>query len=170
MANMYLVCGISGSGKTTLSKQLAKEHNLLRLGVDDFYAKVNGDECDRRGKFEVWIEFFKAIHNTEINGIDCVVEASGITMHQRREFVEWFPTFKHHLIFVEADAELRKKNNMIRRRQIPEWRMDEMTKQVQEPDTKSDDNKFDSITIIENRGNQFEQPIALKGRCALFEF
>ena len=41
MAKMYLMCGCSGCGKTTFSKEFAKKHNILYLGVDDFYREVN---------------------------------------------------------------------------------------------------------------------------------
>lgn len=163
MANMYLVCGISGSGKTTYSRQFAEEHNLLRLDIDEFYAKVNGDECDRRNKFEVWIEFFKAIHEAEINNVDCVIETAGLTRYQRREFIEWFPTFQHHLIFVEATKALRELNNVFRNRRVPQWRMDQMAKIVENPDAVGSDNLFDSIRIIENLNNNFAEPRYLKG-------
>lgn len=163
MAKMFLICGISGVGKTTLSQRLSKKHNLLRLGIDDFYAKVNGDEKDRRNKFNVWIEFFEAIHEAEENNIDCVVEASGLTRHQRREFVEWFPTFDHHLVFIEADADLRNKNNVARERVVPGWRIADMENRVQRPNLETDD-CFDTLTFITNKDNVFSEPKMMKGR------
>ena len=163
MAKMFLVCGISGAGKTTLSKRMAEKHGLLRLGIDDFYAKVNGDEKDRQNKFEVWIEFFKAIHDVEMSDTDCVVEISGLTKHQRREFVEWFPTFEHHLIFVEADADLRNRNNGSRARRVPQWRINDMESKVQRPDINSEDNAFTTIAFIKNNNNEFADPCMAKG-------
>lgn len=163
MAKMFLVCGISGVGKTTLSKRMENKHNLLRIGIDDFYEKVNGDEKDRRNKFEVWIEFFKAIHDAEEKDQDIVVEASGLTRHQRREFIEWFPTFEHHLIFIEAAADLRNKNNLARDRHVPEWRIAEMERKVQRPGTTNDDECFNSITFFRNKGNRFSFPKTIRG-------
>ena len=163
MAKMFLICGISGVGKTTLSTRMAHRHGLKMLEIDNFYAKVNGDAKDRNTKFDVWIEFFKEIHNAEINGIDCVVEISGLTRHQRREFIEWFPTFEHHLIFVEADAELRNENNISRDRVVPQWRISDMENKVQLPDIDSDDNAFQTIALIENKNNSFDAPKMIKG-------
>lgn len=163
MAKMFLICGISGVGKTTLSKRMAEKHNLLRIGVDDFYAKVNGDEKDRRNKFEVWIEFFKAIHAAEEENIDCVIEASGLTRHQRMEFVEWFPEFEHHLIFIEAAAELRNRNNDKRDRVVPEWRIAEMEKRVQRPCATDADECFKSIAFFCNNDNIFSFPNMMRG-------
>jgi predicted kinase len=162
MVKMFLVCGISGVGKTTLSYRMAEKHNLLRIGVDDFYAKVNGDERDRSNKFEVWIEFFQAIHAAEKAGMDCVVEISGLTRNQRMEFIDWFPTFEHHLIFIEAAAELRNMNNKSRARTVPEWRIAEMESRVQLPNLDTDD-CFDTIAFITNKDNVFAKPQMIKG-------
>lgn len=155
MANMYLICGISGSGKTTYAKKLAQEENLVRLDIDEFYEKVNGDECNRENKFEVWIEFFKAIHELEESETDCIVETAGLTAYQRREFVEWFPKFKHHLIFIDSDKRTRRKNNKSRRRQVPKWRMKQMERIVEKPNLDSSDKLFNSIQILNNSSNTF---------------
>lgn len=163
MAKMFLVCGISGVGKTTLSKRMEKKHGLMFFGIDEFYTKVNGDDKDRRNKFDVWIEFFKAIHTAEEQQIDCVIEISGLTRHQRREFVEWFPTFEHHLIFIEAAAELRNKNNLSRDRKVPAWRIADMENKTQRPNADDDYDQFDSITFFVNKDNQFSPPMVSKG-------
>ena len=170
MANMYLICGPSGVGKTTFSKRFSTHHNMVRFDIDEFYAIVNGSELNRNNKFEVWIEFFKAIHNAEINNIDCVIEASGITRHQRREFVEWFPSFNHHLIFIMAESELREKNNSGRKRQVPGWRMKDMSSRMQLPILNSDDALFDTLSVIVNENNIFQEPVMYKGTNELLNF
>ena len=156
MAKMYLMCGCSGAGKTTFSKQFAKENNLKYLGIDDFYALINGDECLHTNTFEVWIEFYKAIHDAEVNNIDVIIDTNAITRSHREQFLEWFPTFEHHLIFISADVDLRKKNNKSRRRQIPDDIMDKMTKRLESPWI---DEKFKTIYFIENINNNFTKPI-----------
>lgn len=163
MARMYLMCGCSGAGKTTYAKQYAKEHNLLYLGIDDFYAKVNGDECLHINFFEVWIEFFKAIHEAEIRDIDCIVDTNAITRCHREQFIEWFPSFEHHLIFVEASVELRKKNNLSRRRNVPDDAMDRMTQRLEIPTSASENDKWKSIAFIYNDNNCFRAPSFMKG-------
>lgn len=170
MANMYLVCGPSGVGKTTFSKRFATQHNMVLFDIDEFYKLINGSELNRENKFEVWIEFFKAIHDAEISNVDCVVEASGITRHQRREFVEWFPSFNHHLIFITADQELREKNNSKRERQVPAWRMKDMSSRMQQPLLNTDDSMFDSISVIFNSNNIFQEPVTYKGANNLLNF
>ena len=161
MAKMYLMCGCSGAGKTTFSKEFAKEHNLKYLGIDDFYALINGDECLHTNFFEVWIEFYKAIHDAEINNIDVIIDTNAITKSHREQFLEWFPTFEHHLIYIEASEVLRKKNNMSRRRQVPDDAMDRMTALLQKPINEN----FKTITYIFNLNNEFQEPIVLKGEA-----
>lgn len=163
MAKMYLMCGCSGAGKTTFSKEFAKEHNLKYLGIDDFYALINGDECLHTNTFEVWIEFYKAIHEAETNNIDVIIDTNAITRSHREQFIEWFPTFEHHLIYIEAAPELRNKNNKSRRRQVPDDVMIKMHYKLQVPWL---DEQFKTITIITNAKNEFQKPIVLKGEEA----
>lgn len=158
MPKMYLMCGCSGAGKTTYSKQFASDHNLLYLGIDDFYAKVNGDECIHTNKFEVWIEFYKAIHEAEVNGIDCIIDTNAITKTHRAQFIEWFPTFEHHLIYISADEGLRKKNNKQRRRQVPDDVMDRMFAKLEAPYISED---FKTIAYIFNINNNFTDAVVL---------
>lgn len=160
MAKMYLMCGCSGAGKTTFAKKFAKEHDLKYLGIDNFYALVNGDECIHTNSFEVWIEFYKAIHEAEMNNIDVIIDTNAITRSHREQFIDWFPTFEHHLIYVKATHELRKKNNKSRRRQVPDDVMDKMHSKMQIPLLEE---QFKTITIIINVENNFMNPITLKG-------
>jgi predicted kinase len=160
MAKMYLMCGCSGAGKTTFSKAFADEHNLKYLGIDYFYALVNGDECIHTNSFEVWIEFYKAIHEAEINNIDVIIDTNAITESHREQFIDWFPTFEHHLIFIGADPKLRNKNNKSRRRQVPDDVMDKMGSKLEIPTTYEN---FKTITYIFNFNNEFSKPIVLKG-------
>ena len=162
MAKMYLMCGCSGAGKTTFAKAFAQKHNLKYLGIDEFYALINGDECLHTNTFEVWIEFYKAIHEAEINNIDCIVDTNAVTHVHRAQFIEWFPTFEHHLIYIEADPKLRKQNNLSRRRQVPDDVMDKMAEKLEVP-CPTLNNRFKSITFIENVNNKFSEPKVLKG-------
>lgn len=162
MPNMYVMCGISGSGKTVLSQMLEKKTGIKRLGIDDFYAKVNGDECKHENTFNVWITFFQEIQNTFLNGEDCIIDTNALVWHQRMQFIEWFPGFKHHLIFIDAPFELQKKNNQSRRRKVPEFAMNKMAEKLQKP-TAELDKDWDTITYVENKNNLFQKPYAVKG-------
>lgn len=163
MAKMYLMCGCSGSGKTTFAKKFAEKAGLKYLGVDKFYAKINGDECLHVNSFEVWIEFFKAIHEAEINNVDCIVDTNAITRTHRQQFVDWFPTFEHHLIYIDADPVLRKRNNLSRRRQVPESTMDKMTEQLEIPCPTYEAKEWKTILFIRNNNNNFAEPYVMKG-------
>lgn len=157
MAKMYLMCGLSGVGKTTYAKKFAAENKLLYLGIDEFYAKVNGDECIHENSFEVWIEFFKAIHEAEVNNIDCIIDTNAITHCHRTQFLDWFPTFEHHLIYIHSSEELRHLNNRNRRRVIPENVMLQMAGTLQVPINRSEDCRWESIICIENYMNEFKK-------------
>ena len=71
MANFYLICGVSGGGKTTLSKKIHKLNPTLKVyDVDEYYAKINGDECIHKNFFDVWMMLWRDLHNSEINNED----------------------------------------------------------------------------------------------------
>ena len=160
---MFLMCGCSGAGKTTFAKKFAKRHNLLYLGIDDFYAEVNGDECLHINSFAVWIEFFKAIHQAEEDGISCVVDTNAITRCHREQFIDWFPTFEHHLIYIKAGPALRMFNNLSRRRQIPADAMDKMTERFETPYPGTESKNWVTIRRIRNEDNVFCEPEYLRG-------
>ena len=159
---MYLMCGISGSGKTTFSQNLENRTGIKRLGIDDFYKKINGDECKHENTFNVWIEFFKAIQELSLAKKDCIIDTNALTWHQRMQFIEWFPNFQHHIIFIDADFNLQKKNNKSRYRQVPDSAMDKMFHNLEKP-TKELDVNWDTITYIQNINNSFQSPISVKG-------
>ena len=153
MAKMVLVCGASGCGKTYFANQLAQEEGLLHFSPDNFYALVNGDECVRENQFEAWSAMFLAIHAAEKSGRDCVVDTNALTIGQRAEFLDWFPGFEHHLVYIEASEELRQRNNLQRRRVIPEETMARMTGELV-PVTPDEDKRWKSISYWRNEDNR----------------
>ena len=153
--DFYLVCGLSGVGKTTFSKKYAKNTGLRYLGADEFYAKVNGSEHIHTNKFEVWIELFKAIHECEQAGIGCVVDSNALSASGRDEFINWFPGFNHHIIFIDADERLRQTNNLSRERKIPESIMMSMRSKLEHPVWNTMDKRWQSLTCIHNSNNHF---------------
>ena len=155
MAKMYLMSGCSGVGKTTFAKKFAEENDLLYLGTDEFYALINGDETIHENSFEVWIALYQAIHAAEMNGRDCIVDTNALTVLHRDQFLDWFPTFEHHLIFINASEKLRKANNLSRRRQVPETEMKKMALKLEYPFWERLDMRWCSLLWIANVNNKF---------------
>lgn len=155
MAKMYLMSGCSGVGKTTFAKKFAEENNLLYLGTDEFYALINGDETIHENSFEVWIALYQAIHAAEMNGRDCIVDTNALTVVHRDQFLDWFPTFEHHLIYIFANEELRWANNSSRRRVVPDYEMKKMRHRLQPPVWGKIDHRWKSLTTIFNSDNNF---------------
>jgi predicted kinase len=101
MAKMICLCGISGSGKTTWAKKFMTEHpDWLYFNPDDYYARINGDECDRRNAFEVWHSLFRDVHTAALNNKNVLIDSNNLTFHQRMQWIEWFPEFKYHILIV----------------------------------------------------------------------
>lgn len=155
-ATFVLICGLSGAGKSTLAKVIAERFGMKYLSADEFYEKVNGDECIHINKFEVWIELFKAVHECEIEGIDCLVDSNALSTSGRDEFINWFPNFNHHIIYVDADDALRMENNQRRKRRIPDSVMLGMRARAEPPVWATLDKKWKSLLRIQNIGNHYK--------------
>lgn len=151
---LYLICGCSGVGKTHFATSFAKEKNIVYLGADDFYAKINGSELIRTNKFKVWQALFSAIHELENEGKSCVVDTNGLSAASRDEFLNWFPSFEHHLIYIEAPEELRQSNNLKRERQVPQEAMTAMFFKAEVPNWTTLDKRWLSLTKIYNQNNE----------------
>jgi len=152
MGKMFLMCGLSGAGKTTFAKEFAKENGYLYLGIDDFYAcyAAANHMCSPwdspHGSFDVWIKFFYAIHDAECRGDTVVIDTNAPTYVKRKQFIDWFPTFdEHNLIYIQADRDLRRRNNASRERVVPDDEMERMEQEFQSPVAFWDD----SFTMME---------------------
>lgn len=153
MAKMYVLCGFSGVGKTTFAKDFAEQNGVIHLNIDDFYAQVNGDECDRSNMYVVWRLFFDTIRRYEQNDEDIIIDVNCLTKGQREQFLEWFPSFSHHLIYIQADEDLRYKNNASRYRQVPEDAMQAQVDRFECPSMK-EIKMWDSYMRLRNINNQ----------------
>lgn len=149
MANFYLVCGISGGGKTTLSKRIIKKNPTLKFyDIDDYYKMVNGDECDRSNWFDVWMKLWQDLHKSELAKEDILLTTNSLTVSQRRQFIEWFPTFKHHILWVTAPKEKCFEGNQKRKRHVPDEKLEKMWQKMEFPNASEAD--WDTITQITN--------------------
>ena len=141
MAKMICLCGISGSGKTTWAKGfMAKHPDWLYFNPDEYYARINGDECDRRNVFEVWHSLFRDVHTAVLNNKNVLIDSNNLTFHQRMQWIEWFPEFEDFiLIYFEEvfNICLERVNNRIRT--IPRHKMIKQHLCYQRPKTEFDE-------------------------------
>lgn len=165
-ARMFLMCGHPGSGKSTYAKEFAEKNGLRYISIDDTYEYFNGNFYDHSNKFEIWMIFYQAIHYAELSGTDIVVDTNAPTFIDRAEFLNWFPSFEHHLIWVHASNETCLENNNYRSRVIP---IDQMQKifnlfeaPTNDPKTKQRA-QWQSISRVRNENNNFTLRETLSG-------
>lgn len=123
--NFYLICGISGGCKTTLTEHIVKKNpRILIYDVDKYYEIINGDECDRSNPFEVWIKLYQDVHDSMVKGKDIILTVNALTVSQRRQFIEWFPDFNHHCLWVCTPKARCFEGNRQRRRHVPDDKLE----------------------------------------------
>jgi len=149
---LYMMCGVSGSGKTTFAKRFAENIGLRYINPDNFYALYNGDECEHKHEFEIWMALFRALHMAEQDGVDVMFDTNAPSVVDRTQILDWFPGFEHHLICVTAPDEVCKRNNKSRRRVIPDEVMEEMLRDFCVPDWRKE-RRWQSITYLRNESN-----------------
>lgn len=157
MSKMYLMCGPSGAGKTTYALQLAKANPQARyLNIDEFYKTYHGGKEIHDHEFEVWIQFFEAIHAAEKDGVDVIIDTNAPTMVDRVQFIKWFSFDSYRLYVVQANWEICAANNQRRTRKVPNDQLWHMFDKFEEP-TVDEYAKWDNIIWIENDGKEFKK-------------
>lgn len=147
--NFYLVCGISGGGKTTLTERIVKKNpHLVIYDVDKYYEMINGDECDRSHWFEVWIKLYQDMHQSMLDGQDIILTSNALTVSQRRQFIEWFPDFNHHCLWVTAPKNRCFEGNKQRKRHVPDDKLEAQWNRMEFPNASEPD--WDTIAQITN--------------------
>lgn len=157
MATMRLMTGPSGAGKTTYAKLLAAKYPHARyLCIDDFYKTYHGGKEIHEHEFEVWIQFFQAIHAAEQESVDVIIDTNAPSKVDRIQFKKWFKFEKYRLYVVQADWITCTDNNHRRTRQIPTEELWDMYDKYRAPE--SDEwMSWDTITWVQNDGHQFTE-------------
>lgn len=167
-AKMFLMCGHPGSGKSTYARAIAAMNHIRYLSIDDMYATFNGDPTSHENKFDVWMTFFRQIHAAEVAWQDVVVDTNAPTRADRLEFLNWFSSFEHYLIWVDADEDLCLANNKRRSRVIPEEQMKSLFGVFEAPAGKEailnkTRSEWRGIFHIQNENNHFSEPRIIYG-------
>ena len=163
MSTMICLSGMPGSGKTTWATQFLKNHpDFLYFSPDQYYERINGDECDRTDTFEIWMAMFRDIHIAEKNSNNVLIDSDNLTYAQRNQWIEWFPYFDVHiLLFLEEDYNTCFDRVSKRRRTIPEVIMREKMYKWENPLEAGDCAEWDRVYQISSDEDNITTSIGL---------
>lgn len=152
LPRMFVFCGFSGSGKTTFAKKFASYNRLYYVSPEIIYKTRCGKEYDPSCKFDVWITFFMVIETFRKKNKDIVVDVTALTKFEREQFLNWFPGFEHHLIYIETPFALCLQNNSCREKVVPMKTMRAQKKKFEKP-TYNEDHRWATFTHLKNLNN-----------------
>ena len=158
---MVLFCGLPGTGKTTRARIYAEEQGYEYYGIDEYYLKVNGDDRDRKNFFGVWMKLWEDLHEAEIHEKNVVVDVGAILSYQRDQFVDWFPNFRHILVYFEASKDLIVESNKNRSRSVPFDVLENKMREYQVASAEGDF-RWDEIYIVKNLDNENFEKLRVK--------
>ena len=158
MSKMYLMTGVSGSGKTTFARDFALKNNLRYLNIDNFYLATFGDENTHEHEFDVWMMFYRAIEIASRDNVDIIIDTNSPTISNRDEIYNWFGHMfsENYMIYIYAPIELCLKNNISRRRIIPQNELIKMYNDYESPNP-DEARKWNKIYEICNNNNVFSE-------------
>ena len=146
MPNMICLAGMPGVGKTTWARNFLKHHSdYIYFSPDEYYERINGDDTNRANTFEVWMAMFRDINTTMKAGKNVLIDSDNLTFHQRTQWIEWFPDFKHILVFFEASWDICYNQMLKRRRKLSYGTMISKWERWQRPTRETDGRFWDKI-------------------------
>jgi len=170
----YIMTGNCGIGKSYFAKKFATKHNLKYFSIDDMYIAFNGDSKSRENKFQVWITFYQQIHAAEQARYDIVIDVNNPTPFDRQEWLNWFPDFEHHLIWIDGTFEIAEYNNRERERKIPADIFEMLFHNYQPPTYEELNNynhraQYKSGSLIVNNSNNFSEIQTFYGKFPFYK-
>lgn len=136
MPTVYMLIGLPGSGKSTVAEKLAKGEDAVIVSTDKIREELFGDEAIQENeRYDNNTVFSLAYTRTKIamlEGKNIIFDATNINRKKRKYFLEILSkkyfwslrntdyTYSFHAILVATPYEKCLKNNLNRRRVVPE--------------------------------------------------
>lgn len=166
---LYVICGPSGAGKTSYATQLSKKiKDADYIPIDYLYRQshINTAEKRKRFKFDIWIMFMKEIRRHELHNRSLIIETCCPTTTSKLQFIEWFPGFEHHFIYIEASKQLCMRNNASRpTHKLTNEELFYNFRQNKFDPAAFKDPRWKSAIRLHNIGNKKYHIISQKGQC-----
>lgn len=97
MAKLFMMCGLSESGKSTLAKNISEQRDAVLVSSDAIREELSFYEDQSRND-EVFRIFHKRIADSLKNGIDCIADATNLTIKSRKTIIDIGKKYNSYIV------------------------------------------------------------------------
>lgn len=132
---VYMLIGLPGSGKSTIAANLAEKYMADIYNADSIREELYGDASIQGNPQEVFGKLYMRARDDVSIGRPVILDNTNITKKVRKKAMNAFRNcdVRYVAVWIETNIEECKKRNASRERVVPEWVIDRMASQFQEP-------------------------------------
>lgn len=144
---VYMMVGLPGSGKSTIAAHLAEKYFIDVYNADSIREELYGDASIQGKPAEVFGKLYMRARDDVSIGRPVILDNTNITKKVRKKAMNAFRNSDIRFVAVVMDTPIDecKARNAVRDRVVPEWVIDRMASQFQEPTL---DEGFDNIVHV----------------------
>lgn len=144
---VILMVGCPASGKSTEAARIAEKLGADVYNADKIREELYGDASIQGDNKKVFHLLYERAKDDVAIGRPVVLDNTNITKKLRKKAMNVFSRYdvRFEAVYLETDIEECKKRNAARERVVPEWVIDRMFNQLQEPTLEEG---FESVTHI----------------------
>jgi predicted kinase len=151
---VLITVGIPGSGKSTFINSFLKEYpDFIVIHPDSIRKELTGSEEDQSKNAEVFALAFSRLSDALLKNKRVLFDSCAQTKKRRKAIIDIAKRHNAHIIsmYMKVPLDIAKKRNLGRSRVVPEFVLNRMHKELEEPSV--DEGIHKALVFSESTGN-----------------